>query len=298
MPRDPHPSALSEIVPVILAGGAGVRLWPLSTRSRPKPFLSLPGRPSFLQQTAARAAAMQAPFIVCNVRHRPLVMAQLPQAGQMILEPEGRGTAPALAAAAHFLARQGDRLLLVMPSDHQIRDMDVFLAAVERGADMARQGWLVTFGMPPRSPSPHYGYICAGESLDGDVFNVTRFAEKPDKAAAAALMEQASCYWNSGIFLMSASSYLAHLKAAQAAIFDQSYQALARARRLQNAIYLDENAFSVCPALSIDYAVMEQSSKSAVIPVSMGWRDLGTWPSLLSALMIPEQNRERKTCRV
>ena len=284
MPRDSLQTALSDIVPVILAGGAGSRLWPLSTTIRPKPFLKLPGGDSFLQKTVARVAGMQPPFVICNARHRPLVMQQLDYSGQLILEPQGRGTAPALAAAAHFLARQGERLILALPCDHAIGDQDAFLQAVANGVKVARDGWLVTFGIKPSRPSPHYGYIRAGETLADGVYKAASFIEKPDRAAASACLSAGDCYWNSGIFLFSATSYLEQLKTLQPEIHDTSYKALAQASRLKNSIFLNENVFSACPALSIDYAVMEKAPKCAVIPVSMGWRDLGTWPSLLASL--------------
>ena len=165
MPRDPQNGALADIVPVILAGGAGRRLWPLSTTMRPKPFLKGPGGQSFLQKTVERTTGLQPPFIVCQARHRALVTQQVRESAQIILEPEGRGTAPALAVAAHFLARQGDPLVLVMPSDHQIRRPEAFREAVSMGVSAARQGWLVMFGGKPSRPSSHYGLIIAVDSF-------------------------------------------------------------------------------------------------------------------------------------
>lgn len=287
MPRDPQNAALSAIVPVILAGGQGRRLWPLSTDARPKPFLKLASRQSLLQKTVSRVSALKAPYIVCNARHRALVMAQLggqAKAGQIILEPQGRGSAPAVAAAAHFLSRTDDSLLLVLPSDHYIHEPDVLLQAVIQGVPLAREGWLVTFGVPPEGPSPHYGYIRAGAKLENRAMKVDAFVEKPDRQTARLYLREGSCFWNSGIFLFSARTYLESLKARQKEIYDMSFSALSRATRLQNSIFLEEKSFSACPALSIDYAVMEKTPKGAVIPVSMGWRDLGTWPSLLASL--------------
>ena len=288
-------SVLNEITPVILAGGAGRRLWPLSTEMRPKPFLRWRGGRSLLQHTAERVAALKAPFVVCNARHRPLALQQLPQAQQMFLEPQGRGTAPAVAAAAHFMVEtarrrgdgevQDDPLLLVLPSDHVIARPEALLQAVAAGAPLAKEGWLVTFGIKPAGASPRYGYISAGASLTDEAFEVASFIEKPGKAAAQACLAGGVAYWNSGIFLFSAKAYLAALKVQHPEIFGASYAALSRATRLQNGIFLNEESFSACPALSIDYAVMEKAPRRAVIPVSMGWRDLGTWPSLMASLI-------------
>lgn len=284
MPRDHH-ADLSAITPVILAGGTGRRLWPLSTAVRPKPFLQLPGGQSFLQNTAARVAGMKAPFVVCNERHRALVMDQVQQADQIILEPMGRGTAPAVAAAAHYLTQKDDSLMLVMPSDHAIADPVALRDAVRQGITPARDGWLVTFGIKPRHASPHYGYIQAGDPLQDDMYEAGSFVEKPDRRAARHYLKEGHYFWNSGIFLFSAKTYLENLKKQQSVIYEASQSAVQYASRLQNSIFLNEKIFSACPALSIDYAVMENAPKCAVIPVSMGWRDLGTWPSLLTALI-------------
>lgn len=283
MPHDRVPPDLSAVVPVILAGGIGRRLWPLSTPAKPKPFIRLSGRQSLLQKTAARVSDMKAPIIVCNTRHRALVTEQV-KAGQIILEPQARGTAPAIAAAAHYLAAQGDALMLVLPADHAIGAPKVLLDAVGRGLAAARAGMLVTFGVAPRAPSPHFGYIEGGEGLENGALRIASFVEKPGKAAARDFIRRGGYYWNSGIFLFSARTYLEKLKAQQPDIHDQSFRAVRSASRLQNAIFLNKEFFCACPALSIDYAVMENASSCAVIPVSMGWRDLGTWPSLLATL--------------
>lgn len=276
-----HSAALAEIVPVILAGGEGRRLWPLSTPARPKPFLKTGRGRSLLQRTAARTVAMQPSFVVCNERHRALVLEQV-SAGQIILEPVGRGTAPAVAAVAHFLARKGDPLLLVLPSDHAIRDPAILLEAVGRGVGAARDGALVMFGVPPRHPSPHYGYMRAGDALGDGVYKALSFVEKPDRKTAQLYIQGGNCYWNSGIFLFSARRWLAALKEHQPDIHDAAYGALSAASRLRNAIILNRDIFSACPALSVDYAVMEKAENCAVVPVAMEWSDLGTWPSLLA----------------
>lgn len=283
MLRDLPDAALSEIVPVILAGGTGRRLWPLSRASCPKPFLRLFGGPSFLQTTVQRTTGMQAPYIICSRHCRELVMQQV-QAGQIILEPTGRGTAPAVATAAHYLVRQGNPLLLVMPADHAIRAPDGFRAAIGKGIAAAKDGMLVTFGVQPHGPSSHYGYIRAGVAVSDGVFKVASFTEKPDRKIAQGYIKQGA-YWNSGIFLFSAKSYLENLKAQQPEIYSKSEEAVRSASRLQNSIFLNEEIFSACPALSIDYAVMEHAPGCAVIPAAMGWRDLGTWPSLLASII-------------
>ncbi len=284
MPRDPGSADLSAIVPVILAGGRGRRLWPLSTAARPKPFLKLPGGKSFLQKTVERVAGLKAPLIVCAARHRALVMEQA-QAGEIICEPEPRGTAPAIAAAAHLLAARGDPLMLVMPSDHAIREPDILLDAASRGLRAAQAGILVTFGVTPHAPSVHYGYIKAGEALENGLHRIESFVEKPGRETARAYLRSGSYFWNSGIFLFSAKTYLARLKRQQAEMHDQAYKSVRSALRRNNSVFLDRESFSACPALSIDYAVMEREAECAVIPVSMGWRDLGTWLSLLAAAM-------------
>lgn len=290
MPRDPQNAVLADIVPVILAGGEGRRLWPLSTKARPKPFLKIAGGLSFLQKTLGRVEGLAcAPFVICNERHGMLALQQVKKTGQknvtLILEPEGRNTAPAIAAAAHYLARQGgDPLLLVMPSDHVIGDVDLFLKVVEKAVPAAREGWLVTFGVKPRSPSSHYGYILAGEVLENGATKVVRFVEKPDKKTAQAYLREDHWLWNSGIFLFSAKTYLAVLAERQGAVFDASLSALSRASRRQNVLCLNGESFSACPSISIDYALMEGNERSAVIPLETSWRDMGTWPSLFGSL--------------
>lgn len=277
------PHDVSEVVPVILAGGKGRRLWPLSTEARPKPFLKMEGGKSFLQKTVERVSGLRPPLVVCNVRHRALVMEQV-AADQILLEPEARNTAPAIACAAHFLAARENPLMLVMPSDHAVGELQILLDAVARGMAAAREGMLVTFGVAPRAPSSHYGYIRAGEALANGAQRVELFTEKPDTATARDYIRQGNHYWNSGIFLFTAAAFLENLLRQQPEIHESSYRAVRSAARAQNSIVLHRESFSACPALSIDYAVMENAPARAVIPVTMGWRDLGTWPSLLGWL--------------
>ncbi len=289
MPHKDEDQAYRNIIPVILAGGVGRRLWPLSTPARPKPFLQLGARESLLQKTAARFPDMAPPVIICNRRHRDLVTQQLPQAQQIFLEPCGRGTAPALAAAAHYLDHTlNDPLLLVLPSDHALAKPDRLQAAIKTAIPAAAKGALVTFGIRPHSASPHYGYIRRAAKMADDLYAVEEFVEKPDRTTARLYLKDGSYDWNSGIFLFSARAYLAALAALQPDIHSPARDAVTRAARLQNAVILDEKRFSACPALSIDYAVMEQAQNRAVVPLTgdAGWRDLGTWPSLLAALII------------
>ena len=286
--RNPEntPLDLADITPVILAGGIGTRLWPISTKRKPKPFIKLWRKRTFLQETADRVKDCAAPCIICSADHRELVTRQIPHADQILLEPEGRNTAPAIAAAAHFLAHKSDKIMLVLPSDHIIKDVPAFLTAVSGAMPAARSGKLVTFGITPNTPSSRFGYIQTEESAnDNKLRAIARFVEKPDKTAAKVLLNYGNCYWNSGIFMFSAQTFLNALYELQPDIHAHSYQAVASASRIQNAIMLEQNAFAECRSISVDYAVMEHAPNKVVMPVDMKWCDMGTWPSLLSALL-------------
>lgn len=276
---------LQDIVPVILAGGAGQRLWPLSQPSRPKPFLRFPGKLSFLQKTVERVKRLNDPVVVCNQQQRGLVMQHLRECGitasQIILEPEGKNTAPAIAAAAHFLEKE-DPLLLVLPADHAIRQPELLLGAVRKAVPVARNGRLVMFGIKPRKAETRYGYIQRGDALERGVYEVSRFIEKPLKESATRYSKDESYSWNSGIFLFSAKTYLYALQTLCPDVYNSVSSAVNRATRFQNSVFLNKEFFRQSPSISVDYALMEKVENTALVPVSMEWQDLGTWPALLS----------------
>ncbi|HDS1674765.1 mannose-1-phosphate guanylyltransferase/mannose-6-phosphate isomerase [Stenotrophomonas forensis] len=273
------------IVPVILSGGSGTRLWPLSREAYPKQFLPLVGDDTMLQATWKRVAAIagKAPIVVANQEHRFMAAEQLrecnvqPQA--LILEPVGRNTAPAIAIAAlQVLAGNDDALLLVLPSDHVVRNEKAFHAAVAQAAVAADAGKLVTFGIVPTAPETGYGYIkaAAGEGARG----VERFVEKPDLATAEGYVASGEYFWNSGMFLFKASRYLQELEKLQPAILAACREALAKAARDSDFVRLDADAFAASPSDSIDYAVMEKTGDAAVVALDAGWNDVGSWSAL------------------
>ncbi len=273
------------MIPVILSGGSGTRLWPLSREAFPKQFLALVGSDSMLQATWRRVAplASGAPIVVAGEAHRFMVAEQLREAGcdaaTILLEPLARNTAPAIAAAALEATREGgDPLLLVLPSDHVIADAEAFRAAVRAASASAEAGRLVTFGIVPTGPETGYGYIKA--SAGEGVRAVERFVEKPDAATAAAYVASGDYAWNSGMFLFRASAYLAELERHQPAMLAACREALARARRDVDFVRLDATAFAASPSDSIDYAVMEKTAHAAVLAIDAGWNDVGSWAAL------------------
>lgn len=275
------------LFPLILSGGSGTRLWPLSRRHLPKQFLPLASDNSLFADTLARTSAVAnvgAPIVVSNNDHRFLVAEQLNQSGlddfHILLEPCGRNTAPAVAAGAlHALSLDDDAMLLVLPSDHLLKDVTAFASAVALAAGAAAKGKLATFGIVPAYPETGYGYIKAagGEG----VLDVEQFVEKPDQARAEQYLAQGGYYWNSGMFLFSAKDYLAELERHAPAMVQAVKQAYEAAKRDLDFIRLDEAAFAKSPADSIDYAVMEKTDQAVVIPLDAGWSDLGSWTSLL-----------------
>ena len=274
------------ITPVILSGGGGTRLWPLSTPQRPKQFLPLTDERTMFQLTVQRTAdrdRFTAPIIVANASHASLIDAQLAEMGVedalVMLEPCPRNTAPAIAIAA-LAAPEPESLLLVMPSDHVIADLDAFGRAISMAAKLAGEGWLVTFGIDPTGPETGYGYIAAAEPLAAGGHAVSRFIEKPDRAIAQAMLDAGHHYWNGGIFLFRASAFLDALGGHAPAMLEAANMAMSGANRIGQHIHPEATAFAASPSDSIDYAVMEKAEKVATVPVAMGWSDVGSWDAL------------------
>jgi mannose-1-phosphate guanylyltransferase / mannose-6-phosphate isomerase len=281
---------MGMLYPVILSGGSGTRLWPMSRTLYPKQLLRLLGEDSLLQQTVRRvgdAGRFAQPLLVANEEHRFIVAEQLREirapSQALLLEPVGRNTAPAACVAAMILAEsEPDALMLLLPSDHIIADKDAFAAAVERAAAAARAGALATFGIAPERPETGYGYIRRGAPVDGidGVFRVAEFVEKPGSALAEYFVASGEHFWNGGMFLFPVALFLDELDRMRPDIVGACRQALAAARRDDDFIRLDRAAFEACPADSIDYAVMEHTTRAAVVPVGMGWSDVGSWDAL------------------
>lgn len=276
--------------PVILSGGSGTRLWPLSRASKPKQFLPLTSDLTLFQETLRRLEGFEtlaAPVIVSNEAHRFFVLEQLDEIGirqaTVLIEPEGRNTAPAIAAAALAVQRTDpEGLILVLPSDHAIGDSAAFRAAVRQGIPAAEAGWLVTFGITPTAPETGYGYIRRGGALPESpgCHKVQAFLEKPSRSRAEALIEAGDCDWNAGIFLMSAALYLRELEMYQPQMLEACRRAVAGAQPDLGFLRLEAAAFLEAPAISIDYAVMEKTRHAAVIPCCMDWSDLGSFTAL------------------
>ena len=279
-----------KIYPVILSGGAGTRLWPLSRAVLPKQLLPIVADKTMLQDTALRVAGLpglQAPLVVCGNDHRFMVAEQLRAAGitplGILLEPVGRNTAPAVAAAAHYLkAIDPEAVMLVLPADHVIDNTEAFKEAVTRAAALVKEGGLATFGIVPQSPETGYGYIRRGAALAGceGCYQVERFVEKPDLATAEAFVADGGYYWNSGMFMFAAEQYLAELAKFAPGIAEAAEKAVGTGYRDLDFCRLDETAFSSCPSDSIDYAVMEHTGKAVVVPADIGWSDVGSWSAL------------------
>jgi len=279
-----------KICPVIVSGGSGTRLWPMSRESYPKQLLPLVSDRSLLQETAARAANSghyTPPIVVCNSEHRFVVAQQLQCIGlkpkAILLEPVGRNTAPAAAVAAMTLARNDQNaLILLLPSDHSIADTLAFQGAVAIAAEAAINGALVTFGIKPSGPETGYGYIHRGAPVKGHggCFTVAEFIEKPDLATATGFLARGGYDWNSGMFLFKASTYLGELERLEPDIITHCRNAIDNGERDLDFIRLAEKPFSQCESKSIDYAVMEHTDKAAVVPADMGWNDVGSWTAL------------------
>lgn len=277
----------NNIIPVILSGGSGTRMWPLSRSHYPKQFLPLVSDHSLLQDTVTRLpdnSQLTEPMVICNQDHRFMVADQLLQLEitptAILLEPFGRNTAPAVALAA-MSAPEPDDVLLVLPADHVIADHRELASAIAQATKMAAEGHLVTFGIVPSSPETGYGYIQRGEAL-GDTagYRVQNFVEKPDRATAESYLASGDYYWNSGMFALRADRYLEELEAFRPDILTACLKAHQNATEDLDFIRIDPDAFAQCPSDSIDYAVMEKTGDAVVIPLDAGWNDVGSWSSL------------------
>ncbi|MGZ8189966.1 MAG: mannose-1-phosphate guanylyltransferase/mannose-6-phosphate isomerase, partial [Methylococcaceae bacterium] len=274
------------MIPVILSGGSGTRLWPLSRGQYPKQFLPLASNYTMLQETMRRLdgiAGLKAPIAVCNEDHRFMLAEQLWEIGvkpaAIILEPVGKNTAPAVAMAA-LSATSEDDILLVLPADHVIANLDAFHKAIVQAKVLAGQGFLVTFGIVPTEPETGYGYIKRDKLEHGEAFKVAAFVEKPDLDTAKHYLQSGDYFWNSGMFAFKAGRFLQELEKFNPEMLSACRQALGTATVDMDFVRLDKAVFSACPADSIDYAVMEKTDKAVVIPLDADWNDVGSWSAL------------------
>jgi mannose-1-phosphate guanylyltransferase/mannose-1-phosphate guanylyltransferase/mannose-6-phosphate isomerase len=277
---------MSGIVPVILCGGSGTRLWPRSRAGKPKPFLPLVGEETLFEATLSRCSGGErfaAPVIVTGARHLGHVEAQLGEReAEVIVEPCARNTAAAIALAALRLPE--DAVMLVCPSDHHIADPEAFAAAACSAAALARDGLLVALGIRATAPETGYGYIRQGDPLGGDGHRIARFVEKPDLTTAQSFLEEGGYHWNGGIFAFTAGNFLAELEAHRPAIAAAAREAVARGRRDGRRFHPDDEAFARIESESVDYAVMENTRRAAMVGADMGWSDIGNWQALHAAL--------------
>jgi mannose-1-phosphate guanylyltransferase/mannose-1-phosphate guanylyltransferase/mannose-6-phosphate isomerase len=274
------------MIPVILSGGSGTRLWPLSRGQYPKQFLPLVSENTMLQETLLRLSGLeqlQPPIAVCNEDHRFMLAEQLwelhAKPAAIILEPIGKNTAPAVALAA-LSAQSPDDVLLVLPADHVINNLAAFHTAVNQARELAEQGYLVTFGIVPTEPETGYGYIKRASSPQGAAFNVEAFVEKPDLETAKHYLQTGDYFWNSGMFAFKAGVYLAELEKFHPTMLATCKRALSAAKIDLDFVRLNKEIFSTCPSDSIDYAVMEKTDKAVVIPLDADWNDVGSWSAL------------------
>jgi mannose-1-phosphate guanylyltransferase/mannose-6-phosphate isomerase len=283
------------LLPVILSGGSGTRLWPLSRELYPKQLLPLISKGTMLQETLARVRGVDnvgEPIVVCNESHRFLVAEQLREVGahpqSILLEPMGRNTAPAVAVAAmaavsNDSAANSEAVLLVLPADHVIRDVKAFHAALSVGREAAQQGKLVTFGVVPDKPETGYGYIKRAAG-DGPAYPIAQFVEKPDLATATKYVQSKEYFWNSGMFMFRATAFLDELRALAPDIYEACAHAFTAAKRDLDFTRLPQKEFAACRSDSIDYAVMEKTQHGVVVPLDAGWSDVGSWSALHEAI--------------
>lgn len=273
----------STIHPVILCGGSGTRLWPRSRRDKPKPFLPLLGERTLFEQTLDRCgdtASFAPPVVVAGAAHVDHILAQAPQAATLIVEPAAKNTAPAIALAAALLPE--DAVMLVCPSDHHIADACAFAEAAATAAALAREDWMVAFGITAERPETGFGYIRRGEPV-GDGFRVDRFVEKPDLATAEAFLAEGGYDWNGGIFAFRAGAFMAELEAHRPEMARLARESVNATRHGGQMVHPDPAPFAAIAGESVDYAVMENTRRAAVVPAAMGWSDVGNWAALRDA---------------
>jgi mannose-1-phosphate guanylyltransferase / mannose-6-phosphate isomerase len=289
-----------KIIPIILAGGVGTRLWPMSRETHPKQFLRLFSKHSLLQETVLRVQSLieiEQPVIVCNIDHYFLSHDHLKEINvngyQFILEPFGKNTAPAIACAAQFTLKHidADSILLVLPSDHYIADLNLFLEAVNRAKEVAQKGFLVTFGVVPTHSETGYGYIQAGNNLiNNETYHVGKFIEKPPLELAKELVDAGNFYWNSGMFMFKPQNYLEELEKFSPEAHHFAVQSVLTGEKKDDYLRLNSEIFAHCPDNSIDYAVMEKTCRAALIPLASSWNDLGCWEAVAKSGNCDAQN--------
>lgn len=286
--------------PIIIAGGTGSRLWPLSREAFPKQFQKLHGDKTMLQMTIERLQNLDClpPIVICNENHRFIVAEQLRQIGQLnhniILEPVGKNTAPAIALAAFYATKHGDNPnLLILPADHVILNTKAFEQSIQNALSYLSDDKLITFGIVPKTPETGYGYIQCGEKLQGVGFVVNQFVEKPDQQTAQSYLDDGGYLWNSGMFAFKAQSYLNELKQYRQDIYHVCQQATEQLESDLDFIRIDAEIFKTCPEDSIDYAVMEKTADAVVVPMDAGWNDVGAWSSLWEVSDKDEQGNSK-----